>query len=177
MRLMSRPLLFLAFFFVLAQPGLWPESGPATAPADGSSLPPGAQEAPLACLPDDPSPWIGLSPAEAEARLGTPVERRALPGDALAGGGTVAVFLRGLSLYAIGDHLWQIRFGEGYEGSVYGVFVGDGEDKIISTLGTPWSRLDGILVFRFAWRGYPLRLRVVLDAGKARDIYLYRADF
>lgn len=127
-------------------------------------------------LPDDPTPWLGLSSNEASGRLGLPLETENLFGEASLGAGTVERFGGGLSLYLYEDRLWQIRFAEGYLGSVYGIFVGDPAEKVVSTLGTPWSVSGQVLMYRLAWRGYPVRLRIVVTDGKASDIYLYRAD-
>jgi hypothetical protein len=146
-------------------------------PAPASPPPGPALPSVPAYLPDDPASYLGLGLAEAWTRFGPPEKVEVVRGEAGWQDDVVFAYGGGYALYWSVDRLWQIRFGQGYAGSVHGIFLGDASDKVISTLGTPYFRNDGNLVFRLAWRGYPVRLRAVLLAGKVAELYVYRADF
>lgn len=164
-----RSLFGLLLALVLASPL------PAQAP---SPTPPPAQapEAPAIIL-DDPAPLLGLGLAEAWPRFGPPHKVLAVRGEAPWQDDVVFSYPSGYALSWSGDRLWQIHFTPGYPGSVYGIFLGDGMDKLVSTLGTPYFSSEASLVFRLAWKGFPVRLRANLAAGKVTDLYVYRADF
>lgn len=157
-------------------------ASPATAgPVPGAASPGSAQGAapssPSSILPDDPAPLLGLGLAESYARLGAPASVAAFRGAEAWQDDVVFSFGSGYSLFWFGDRLWQIRFGPGYPGTVYGLFLGDGADKVYSLLGAPFFEAEGSLVYRLPYRGYPVRLRVVVAEGRVADLYLYRADF
>lgn len=130
-----------------------------------------------AILPDDPTTYLGMGLAEAYERFGPPARVSSLRGEAAWQDDVVFSFGSAYALYWTGDRLWQLRFSSGYSGSVFGVFLGDGAEKVISLLGTPYFRGDSDLVFRLANRSYPVRLRVSLSGDKVSDIYVYRADY
>jgi hypothetical protein len=128
-------------------------------------------------LPDDAASLLGLGLPDALGRFGAPAHVSAIRGEAAWQDDVVFSYPEGLSLYWAGDRLWQIRFESGYAGSVYGLFVGDAVDKAVSLLGSPYYSSADAIVFRLAYKGYPVRLRVVVAADKVSAIYLYRADF
>lgn len=151
---------------------------PASPAQSGQASPGAAIPSPAAYLPDDSASFLGLGLSAALERCGAPSSVEALRGEESWQDDVVFAYASGYSLYWFGDRLWQIRFGKGYAGSVYGLFVGDGSDKVLSLLGTPYYQGEGGLVYRLPFRGYPVRLRVVLSAsGAVSDLYLYRADF
>lgn len=148
-------------------------------PAQAPSPPPPPAPAPQApaIVMDDPAPLLGLGLAEAWSRFGPPQKVLAVRGEAAWQDDVVFAYPSGYALSWSGDRLWQIHFTPGYQGSVYGIFLGDGTDKLVSTLGTPYYSSESFLVFRLAWKGFPVRLRASLAAGKVTDLYVYRADF
>lgn len=152
--------------------------GPSAAAQSGGAAP-GASASLPSCpiLPDDPAPLLGLGLAESYLRLGAPASVAAFRGVEAWQDDVVFSFGSGYSLFWFGDRLWQIRFTPGYGGSVYGLFLGDGKDKVYSLLGAPFYEAEGSLVYRLPYRGYPVRLRVVVAEGRVADLYLYRADF
>lgn len=160
-----------------ASPAATGTASPGAAQAGGPA--PGAAPALPSCpiLPDDPAPLLGLSLAESYLRLGAPASVAAFRGAEAWQDDVVFSFGSGYSLFWFGDRLWQIRFTPGYGGSVYGLFLGDGKDKVYSLLGAPFYEAEGSLVYRLPYRGYPVRLRVVVAEGRVADLYLYRADF
>lgn len=161
----------------LPAPAVLPASVPA-ATATSAALPGlGAPPESPAILPDDAAPLLGFRLGEAYARLGVPAAVGAHRGAEAWQDDVVFSYLGGYSLFWFGDRLWQLRFTPGYSGSVYGLFLGDSADKVYSLLGTPFYEADSSLVYRLPYRGFPVRLRVVLAEGKVADLYLYRADF
>lgn len=157
---------------LLAQ-GAAPAAAPLAAlPSGGAGVAGGP-----ALLPDDPASLLGMGLAEALSRFGAPERVEVSRGAEAWQDDVVFVYGGGTGLFWATDRLWQIRFSSGYAGSVYGVFLGDEADKVVSTLGTPYYRDEANLVFRLAYRGYPVRLRVVVSAGRVTELYVYRADF
>jgi hypothetical protein len=135
-----------------------------------------AQTAP-AYLPDDAAFFLGLGLSSALERCGTPTSVGVVRGEETWQDDVVFSYSAGYSLFWVGDKLWQIRFGKGYAGSVYGLFIGDKPEKVYSILGTPYYQGEGALVYRLPYRSYPVRLRLVVTDGAVSDFYLYRADF
>jgi hypothetical protein len=128
-------------------------------------------------LDDDPAPLLGLSLAESFERYGTPVSVFPVRGEETWQDDVAFLYQPGYTFFLYGDRLWQLRFAAPYSGSVYGLFLGDGVDKICSLLGEPYERGEVFLVYRMPYRDYPVRLRLELSDGKLSDIYVYRADF
>ena len=130
-----------------------------------------------AVLPDDPASLLGMGLVDALARFGSPSRVEVSRGAEAWQDDVVFVYGAGTGLYWATDRLWQIRFTPGYPGSIYGIFLGDAADKVVSTLGTPYYQDEANLVFRLPFRGYPVRLRVVISGGAVKELYVYRADF
>lgn len=151
-----------------------------TAPAAASAQPQtgAASSSGDSFLPDDSAPLLGMNLAEAFMRCGAPASVGAVRGEEAWQDDVVFSYSAGFALYWFGSRLWQIHFEKAYEGSVYGLFIGDKSDKLLSTLGTPYFQNEGGLVYRRPFKSYPVRLRVVLNKdGRISDFYLYRADF
>jgi hypothetical protein len=127
--------------------------------------------------PDDPSAWLGFGIGEAFAACGPPATVAALRGPEAWQDDVVFAYPQGFSLYWSGDHLWQIGFSSRYGASVFGIFAGDGTDKMLSLLGQPWRSREDSLVWRLPWKGYPVQLRVTLRDGKADGIFVLRSDY
>ena len=163
--------LILVACFCAAQDGIAPP-GPSSVPAS-----PQAGVQPAALLPDDPASFLGMGLAEALSRFGPPLRVEVSRGDETWQDDVVFVYASGVGLYWATDRLWQLRLDRAYAGSVYGIFIGDSEDKVVSVLGTPYYRDENDLVFRLPYRGYPVRFRVTLAAGKVSSLFVYRADF
>ncbi len=170
---------FIAVSFAVGAAGLAAEAATAIASPSGPVAPPLAQalSSPPPLLPDDPAPLLGLGLSEAFSRLGPPASVSAFRGAEAWQDDVVFVFPPGYSLFWFGDRLWQIRFGPTYAGSLYGLFLGDSIDKVYSLLGAPFYEVEGSLVYRLPYRGYPVRLRLTIEGGRIVDAYLYRADF
>jgi hypothetical protein len=139
-------------------------------------LAPLAAEAP-SILDDDPSSLLGLALDQSFARFGPPASVRAVRGDEAWQDDVAFVYLPGYSLFIFGDKLWQIRLAKPYQGSIFGLFIGDPSDKALSILGQPYESGSGYLVYRMPYKSYPVKLRLVIQDERVVDAYLYRADF
>ena len=128
-------------------------------------------------LEDDPAPLLGLGLAEAIGRFGVPSSVYPFRGEEAWQDDVAFVYHAGITLFWYGDRLWQLRLAAPYAGSLYGLFIGDPADKAYSLLGEPFERPPESLVYRLPYRGYPVRLRLVVAEGRIADAYLYRADF
>jgi len=134
-----------------------------------------AQEA--AQLPDDPSSLLGLGLSEVVGSRGLPARLAVARGPEPWQDDVVFEYSDGFSFYWSGDRVWQVRFGPAYKASVFGVFIGDETDKMLSLLGQPWKTLSGALVWRLPWKGYPVELRVLVEGTRAAGMAVLRTDF
>ena len=135
------------------------------------------QSASPVVLDDDPSALLGLSLGESFARFGAPSSVYALRGDESWQDDVAFAYGTGYTLFMYGDRLWQLRFTKPYAGSIFGLFIGDGSDKILSILGQPYENGPGFLVYRMPYKAYPVRLKLALQGERIVDAYLFRADF
>ncbi len=136
----------------------------------------GAASSPV-LLADDPASLLGAKIVETIGRFGAPNSVYAVRGAESWQDDVAFVYTSGFTFFLYGDHLWQIRLTPAYAGSIYGVFLGDSSEKILSTLGQPYERNADSFVYRMPFRGYPVKLRLVFAQDKLVDVYLYRADF
>ncbi|HET7838340.1 MAG TPA: hypothetical protein VFL04_01185 [Rectinemataceae bacterium] len=146
----------------------------------GTETPAGAaavsgQSAPI--LEDDPAPLLGYGIAEAITRFGPPGSVRPFRGEEAWQDDVAFIYPPGYTLFWSGDRLWQIRFTAPYTGTIYGLFIGDQSSKVYSTLGQPYEIQGETLIYRLAYRGYPVRLSLVFASDRLADVYLYRADY
>lgn len=128
-------------------------------------------------LADDPAPLLGATIAEALARYGAPDSVYAVRGPESWQDDVAFAYAPGFTFFLYGNRLWQLRLAPPYAGSIYGVFLGDNQDKVLSTLGRPYERQSDYFIYRMPYRGYPVMLKLVFDHLKLIDVYLYRADF
>jgi hypothetical protein len=150
----------------------------AAEPAPAQPAPPAARPQSVpAILDDDPSSLLGLSLGDVFARLGAPASVYALRGDESWQDDVAFSYGSGYAAFIYGDKLWQIRFTKPYAGSLFGLFLGDSQDKILSILGQPYENGPGYLVYRMPYKPYPVRLRLALQDERLADAYLFRADF
>lgn len=180
---------FLAALAVLAPSPLRAEPAQVLDPAGSSALSstaaPAAPTAPAipaipaapAILDDDPAALLGLTLADSFSRFGPPSSVGSIRGDAAWQDDVAFLYSKGYTLFLYGDRVWQFRFTKPYSGSIYGLFLGDGSDKALSVLGQPFESGPSYLLYRMPYKSYPVRLRLVLQAGVISEAYLYRADF
>jgi hypothetical protein len=160
----SKTVALAAFAFLVAV------SLPARAEAAEAASPP-------SILDDDPAVLLGLGLTEALSRFGPPASVAAVRGEAAWQDDVAFLYRPGYSLFMYDDRLWQLRFTKPYEGSLYGLFMGDPAEKALSVLGQPYESGPGFLVFRMPYVSFPVRLRLGLQDDRIADAYLYRADF
>lgn len=128
-------------------------------------------------LPSEVASLLGLRLSDAWLAYGCPSEVYALRGEEPWQDDVVFSYESGYSFFWYKDRLWQVRFRAPYHGPVYGIFLGDTEEKLVSTLGQPFADVEGSRLFRLPYRGFELRLRAVIREGRLVDVYVYRADF
>ncbi|MDX9898246.1 MAG: hypothetical protein RBT62_04960 [Spirochaetia bacterium] len=137
-----------------------------------------AQDAPALLVPEDPGVLLGLSPAQAIERFGSPLSVFAIRGEAAWQDDVVFDYGGGFSLFLFKDRVWQIRVAEPYASPVLGFVVGSSSDRAASALGSPALELAGAYEWVLPGEAWPVRLRGIVDAsGAIREIYIYRADF
>jgi hypothetical protein len=151
-----------------------PAASAQAAPASASAA---MKAAAPAILDDDPSALLGLSLGESFTRFGPPSSVRALRGDESWQDDVAFVYASGYTLFMYGDRIWQLRLTKPYAGSIFGLFLGDGADKVLSILGQPYENGPGYMIYRMPYKSYPVRLRLALQDERIVDAYLFRADF
>lgn len=181
---MRRPFAFIRclvsclLLFTLSPLLLRAEEGPASTVSAGASAPattaiPAAPE----ILDDDPAALLGLTLADSFTRFGPPSSVGTVRGDAAWQDDVAFLYPKGYTLFLFGDRVWQFRFTKPYSGSIYGLFLGDGADKALSVLGQPFESGPSYLLYRMAYKSYPVRLMLTLQDDRIAEAYLYRADF
>lgn len=130
-----------------------------------------------ALLADDPAPLLGCTVADTISRFGAPDSVYAVRGPESWQDDVAFAYDSGFTFFLYGDRLWQLRLTPPYAGSIYGLFLGDASDKVLSSLGQPYERQADALVYRMPYKGYPVELKLVFDQDRLVDVYLYRADF
>lgn len=128
-------------------------------------------------LPDDPAPILDLSLEEAWNRLGPPKNVLAVRGNEPWQDDVAFEYGEGFLVYWYRGRPWQIRLSGGYEGSCFGFFLGDSPDKVLSLLGSTDRSEADTLEWRLPWRGYPVRLRILVRDGAVSEAYVYRSDY
>jgi len=132
---------------------------------------------PKIILEDNPERYLGLTLEALFTNFGLPVSLASIRGPEAWQDDVALEYVNAYSLYVFKDRVWQIRFKKGYAGSVHGVFIGDAETKLVSILGEPFFKTDGVFVYRLSDQGYPVRLRVQLQGGIVSDLFVFRSDF
>jgi hypothetical protein len=128
-------------------------------------------------LDDDPAGLLGLSLGDFFSRFGAPTSVCAIRGDSAWQDDVAFIYASGYAFFLYNDRLWQLRFTKPYAGSIYGFFLGDNSEKVLSILGQPYENGSGFLLYRMPFKSYPVRLRLALQDDHVTDVYLYRADF
>ncbi len=82
-----------------------------------------------------------------------------------------------MSVFWYHNRVWMLRFSPGFAGSVYGVALGENRQEVTDTLGRPDFAQGESLFYDLPFRGFPVRLRLVLEQDSVSDLYLYRSDF
>lgn len=153
-----------------------PAAPEAAAPAVASPPPPADAQSAESLLPDDPTVFIGKTIAEVIAERGPPSSMAAIRGPEEWQDDVEFSWGDGSRFDWYQDRVWRIDLGEGYKGSVFGLFIGDASDKALSLLGQPHFVAEDGLVWRLPWRGYPVQLRIAVRDAKIADIAVFRAD-
>lgn len=128
-------------------------------------------------LPADPAELLGASPAELFARYGAPDAVYAVRG-AEAWQDDVAFDYADFAAFIFGGRVWQLLIRPSYREPVWGFVPGAELERIQASLGLPEPADGGEPEWALPFRGWPVRLRVLFGQdGRAKELYLYRADF
>ena len=156
------PNSFLAFSLCFAAAALGAQPARASAPR---------------ALPADPAELLGASPAELFERYGAPDAVYAVRG-AEAWQDDVAFDYTDFAAFIFGGRVWQLLIRPSYGEPVWGFVPGAELERVQAALGLPEPADEGALEWALPFRGWPVRLRVLLGRGeRAEELYLYRADF
>jgi hypothetical protein len=168
----------------------WIAAALALAIATGAYAQERAPEAAVAAdQADDKLLLIGMTPEEAYAALGAPVEVFAYRGAESRLDDVVFYFTSNLYVFWYGNRIWQVRADGRYGGTFLGLRMGWNREQVVAGVGRSYQEVAESLVFFLPDasllpgtggknRGlYPLRLRAFFQDGKLADLYLYRGDF
>ncbi|MDR1239362.1 MAG: hypothetical protein LBK27_04545 [Treponema sp.] len=142
------------------------------APALRAQSPADAEVSLPAVLGADPGSLIGLSLENLLSRFGVPQAVYAARGNEAWQDDVVFVYGEA-DFYVFKDRVWQIRLK-----AAYGVKTGDPRPAVSLTLGEAAEEFADHIVLSLPSRGWPLALRINLDAsGFVSAVYVYRPDF
>jgi len=131
-----------------------------------------AQSAPAGIAAEaDPSGFIGMKLEEMFARFGAPQMVYTARGEESWQDDVVFVYGAG-DFYVCRDRVWQIGLK-----SVYGIKTGDAKAVALLVLGETTKDEGSYLLYNIAGQGWPLALRVNLEAGRVSAMYVYRPDY
>ncbi len=83
----------------------------------------------------------------------------------------------GLSFFAWGDRIWQLRLEPGSRLTMLGLKPGMTIAEAIGVMGEPRRAQDSSLGWELGGRAFPVWIRALVADGAITELYLYRADF
>lgn len=170
---MKRFLILITVLFLALMPNVVAQDGAVTQAGAVSKDSSGA-----IVVPEDPGILLGLNPAQAIERFGSPLSVFAIRGEAAWQDDVVFDYGGGFSLFMFKDRVWQIRVAEPYADPILGFVVGSSKERAASSLGTPSLSVEGAYEWVLPGEAWPVRLRGIVDeSGIIREVYIYRADF
>ena len=119
----------------------------------------------------EPLSFVGMRMDELIRRFGPPQTVYAARGQQIWQDDVVFVYGEG-EFFIHRDRVWQIRLP-----SAFGMQVGDARAVALLVLGNNMRDGGNYLLCDIAGYGWPLSLRVNIDAGRISAIYIYRPDF
>lgn len=118
-----------------------------------------------------------MTPREAWEELGPPISMH-LAGDPHDYPVIVTLHLQDLQLYWFEDRIWQIQYGDHWQGTLWGIGLGASREYVKEVLGNPFLESEEMMLYTLPDIGFPIELRIYLDAtGKITDFILYRSYF
>jgi hypothetical protein len=139
----------------------------------------------------DPTHFLGMDLGAAVTALGLPRDMFTWRGTDQGRDNVVFYYADALYLFWFRDRVWQVRFDRRYTGPVFGLTIGMSRDQIIQSYPRKLLVSGDSLYFDLdpdgfpsdpplatnSARGFPVRVRLVFDAGVLSDMYVYRSDF
>jgi hypothetical protein len=132
-----------------------------------------AQEA----VEPDQTLLIGMDPPALLAALGAPQQLLTQRGEAPEQDNVVFFYPDCRSVFWYRDRVWQVRFDRRYRGSVMGFSIGMDRPAVDARCGGRLETRGDSLYYTIDTLRFPLRLRLVIEADRVCDMYLYRSDF
>jgi hypothetical protein len=126
---------------------------------------------------NDPARLIGMDPRAAFAALGSPQEVFAFRGAEEKQDNVVFFYSDFFYLFWFKNRVWQVRFDKRFARSVFGLSMGMSDAEVERACGRPLIPAGNSLYFDLDGQRYPLRVRLVFEAGTLSDMYVYRSDF
>lgn len=181
MRPASRLLCVLLLGLLAVPGGADAAAGAATASAAGGA---GETASAAGTAVVDPTQLLGMDLGAAVTALGLPRDMFTWRGTDQGRDNVVFYYPDSLYLFWFRDRVWQVRFDRRYTASVFGLTIGMSRDRIIQSYPRKLLVSGDSLYFDLdpdgdppSARGFPVRVRLVFDAGALSDMYVYRSDF
>jgi hypothetical protein len=127
--------------------------------------------------PQDPTSYLGMDLARAVATLGLPRDIFAWRGADAASDNVVFYYPDSLYLFWFRDRVWQVRYDRRFSGPVLGLTLGMSRDEVIQASARSYIASGNSLYYDIDGAGFPVRVRLVFDAGRLTDMYVYRSDY
>jgi hypothetical protein len=120
----------------------------------------------------DPASLVGLTLESVFSRYGAPRSVYSVRG-VEAWQDDVVFEYADQDLYIYKDRVWQVGLK-----SAYGIALGARRAEVVLVLGEGYQNFEDHILFPLPSRGWPLTLRVNLNAaGTASAFFIYRSDF
>lgn len=153
-----------------------------SAAADDSAAPAGPENA-AADSPAgdslDPLPLIGMDARAVYERLGPPLQLYTHRGASAEQDDVVFFYPQHLYLFWFDSRVWQVRFDEGFTGTVFGLRIGASRGQVREVMGRPIREEreeEQALFFHLEDRGYPVQAGFYFAQGRLVDVYCFRGD-
>jgi hypothetical protein len=125
----------------------------------------------------DPVPLLGLGLKAATDLLGLPQSMFPFRGTEEARDDVVFYYQGHFYLFWFKDRVWQVRLDRRYEGPVLGLTLGMPRQDAERLCPPPVINDGDSSFFDVAAAPFPVRVRLLFDAGLLADVYVYRSDF
>lgn len=125
----------------------------------------------------DPARFLGMDVTAAVAALGLPHDLFTFRGSDEKRDNVVFYYPDSLYLFWFRNRVWQVRFDRRYTAPVLGISLGMSRDEIERSYARKLVPSGDSLYFDLDPESYPVRVRLVFDAGILVDLYIYRSDY
>ncbi len=127
-------------------------------------------------FPSSPDSWFAMLNSdldEATAAIGGAWEEIP-PGEYSSRADRIVFYPEGLTLWAIGGKIIQLRIDSIWAGEIGGIRAGETEEVLRKVMGVPWIEETDSLYYNLPWNEGPVRLRFVFTGNGLHEVYLYK---